>query len=524
MESTREEDRGGTGESDGAAETRFERARRTTGLLLGPLLMVYLLLQPPPGLSPQAQHLVAILALVVTYWVTEPIPIPVTALLGAILCVIFKVSTAQKVFAPFADPTIFLFLGSFILARAMMVHNLHRRVAFGILSLRWVGDSSARILFAFGAIAAFTSMWISNTATTAMMFPVGLGLAQAVAGLLERKSGKPVDAARLRFGTGIMLMAAYAASAGGIGTPVGTPPNLVGMAMIEKLVQTDNNAPVKIPFFQWMLFAVPILAALYVVLFVVLYLLHRPELSRIEGGREYVRGELDKLGPWTPGQRNTVAAFVVTVALWVTPGFLSVVFGTGSRIYGEYGARLPEGIAALIGAVLLFVLPVDWRRREFTLKWHDAVKIDWGTLILFGAGLSLGSLMFESGFAETLGKGLLDATGIRSLWGMTLGAIVISVLVSETTSNTAAANVVVPVVISFSAAAGIPAVPPALGATLGASWGLMLPVATPPNAIVYASGMIPITKMIQAGFLFDLAGIVLIWAGLRVLLPMLGLA
>ena len=501
----------------GFPEGRFDLVRRTVGLFLGPALLVGLWLLPVPGLSPRAQDLVAILGLVVTYWVTEPIPIPVTALLGAAFCILLGVSTAPKVLAPFADPTIFLFLGSFILAEAMMVHGLHKRLAFRLLSLRWIGDSSARILFAYGAVSALVSMWISNTATTAMMFPVGLGLIHAVAAILEARSGKRVDATRLRFGTAIMLMAAYAASAGGIGTPVGTPPNLVGIAMIYR------HAGVRIPFFQWMQFAVPILAVLYVVLFFILYLIHRPEVARIEGGREYVRGELRKLGGWTAGQRNTLIAFLVTAALWVTPGFLAVAFGVGSQVYEVYGARVPESAAALVGAVLLFILPTSWRRREFTLTWRQAARIDWGTLILFGGGLSLGSLMFETGLAEALGRFLLEVTGVRSTWGITFAAIVISVLVSETTSNTASANVVVPVAISLAVAAGVSPVPPALGATLGASWGFMLPVATPPNAIVYGSGMVPVGKMIRAGFLFDVAGTLIIWTGLRLLLPLVGL-
>jgi sodium-dependent dicarboxylate transporter 2/3/5 len=471
-----------------------------------------------PGLEPQAHALAAISAWIVVWWIGEPVPIPVSALLGAVLCILAGVADARTVLAPFAEPTIFLFLGSFIMARAMSVHGLDRRFAFGILSIGWIGERAWRILFAYGAISAFISMWISNTATTAMMFPIGLGIITAMAGLLEKNCGRKTDPARLRFATGMMLMAAYASSVGGIGTPVGTPPNLIGLAMIEKF------AGIKIPFFRWMLFAVPMLLVMYILLFFLLYLLHKPEMPVIAGSRDYVRQELAKLGPWSRGQKNALAAFLVTVCLWVIPGFLAVFRGSASAPAKWYGGHLPEAVAALIGAALLFLLPVDWRKREFTISWRQAANIDWGTLLLFGGGLSLGNLMFSTGLADHVGQGLLRFSGAGSLWGITLTAIFIAIIASETTSNTAAANMVVPVVICLAMAAGVNPVPPALGAILGCSWGFMLPVSTPPNAIVYGSGLVPIIKMVRAGFIFDLAGGAVIWACLRILLPLIGLA
>jgi sodium-dependent dicarboxylate transporter 2/3/5 len=434
-----------------------------------------------------------------------------------VLCVLFGVATPAKALGPFAEPTIFLFLGSFILAEAMAAHGLDKRFAYGIMSLKWVGNSSARILLVYGAIAAFISMWISNTATTAMMFPIGLGIIYTMADIMTEKTGKPVDPTQLRFGTGMMLMSAYAASAGGIGTPVGTPPNLIGIAMIEKFVK------VKIPFFQWMLLALPLLVVMFIVLFFLMYFLHKPEIKQIEGSHEYVRRELEKLGKWTPGQRNALIAFLVAVVLWIIPGFLAVIYGATSSPAKAYNSKMPEAIAALISASLLFVLPVDWKNREFTISWRQAARIDWGTLLLFGGGITLGNLMFETKLAEAIGKGLLDFSGASSVWGITFAAIIISILVSEATSNTASANMVVPVMISLSMAAGVSPIPPAIGATLGASYGFMLPVSTPPNAIVYGSGMIPITKMIRAGVFFDIAGAILIWIGLRMILPLVGL-
>jgi len=499
-------------------QSRFERGRATVGLFLGPAAGIALYLAPMPGLNPPAHFLAAVLAWVVVWWVTEPVPLPVTALSGAVLCIVGRVAPAKDIFAPFADPVIFLFVGSFLIAEAMTVHGLERRFAFGILSVRWIADRTSRILWAYGLICVGISMWISNTATTAMMFPIGLGIIRCLADLSARQTGKPVDMTKFRFATGMMLMAAYASSTGGIGTPVGTPPNLIGLAMIEKF------AGIHIPFFKWLLFCLPILAVMYVVLFHLLYRLHKPELVRIEGCREHIRDERMRLGPWTRGQKNALAAFLTAVVLWITPGFLTIIFGTEGRWTKVYGARMPEAAAALVAGILLFALPVDWKKREFTLSWRQAVKIDWGTLLLFGGGLSLGQMMFKTGLAETLGKGIVHTLGATSVWGLTLVAIFIGILVSEATSNTASASMVVPVVISISLASGISPLPPAIGATLGASWGFMLPISTPPNAIVYGSGMVPITKMIRAGAIFDVLGGFVLWAGLRLLLPLVGLA
>lgn len=496
------------------SEQRFERIRHTIGLFLGPLagLMVYLL--PMTSLTADAHRLAAILVWVIIWWITEPIPIPMTALLGAVLSTVLGIAPVREVFAPFADPTIYLFLGSFILAEAMAVHNLHKRFAFSIMTLRWVGDSPGRILFAYGAVAAFLSMWISNTATAAMMLPIGIGIVHALHEL-QSQGGKSTTSS---FATSIMLMAAYAASTGGIGTPVGTPPNLIGIAMIEKFVH------VRIPFFQWMLLAVPLLILMYLLLFALLHRLHRPGTLSLQGSRNYIRNEQKAMGPWSRGQINTLAAFLITVLLWILPGLLAILYGTNHPIYLGYNARFAEAVVALLGALLLFILPINWREREFTLTWREASRIDWGTLILFGGGISLGQMMFQTKLAENLGQVLLSLSGAESVWGITLAAIYISIFVSEATSNTAAANMVIPVMISLALAAGLNPLPPAIGATIGCSWGFMLPVSTPPNAIVYGSGMVSIRAMIRAGFLFDILGGVLIWMTLRLLLPLMGMA
>lgn len=493
------------------AEARFERVRKSVGLFLGPGigLLIYLL---PLGLEPQAHRLSAILAWVVIYWVTEAIPIAVTALMGPVLCILTGVGPAKDVLAAFANPVIFLFIGSFLIAQAMIVHGLDRRMALGILSTKAIGSSPARLLFGFGAISAFLSMWISNTAATAMVFPIAVGIVLAI----RRVPGNE-GPELARYATGLMLMVAYAASVGGIATIIGTPPNLIGVGLIEKL------AGVKIGFFQWMTFALPVTIIMFVGLFGLLYRLHAPGKLDLAAARRYLADQQKKLGGISAGERNALIAFLTAVSLWVVPGVIAIVLGADHGLSKWLDTHLPEAVVALIASLLLFVLPVDWAARRFTLSWDEAVQIDWGTILLFGGGLSLGGLMFQTGLAEVMGRGIVAVFQLESLWGLTAIAIASGIIVSELTSNTASANMVIPVMMAIAGTLGVNPIAPALGACLGASYGFMLPISTPPNAIVYGSGMIPILKMVRAGILFDLLGFALIWLGLRTLLPLVGL-
>ncbi|MGI8908026.1 MAG: SLC13 family permease [Candidatus Sumerlaeaceae bacterium] len=494
------------------AEERFERIRKTFGLIAGPIILLTLILLPMPGLRPEAHRLAAVLGFVITWWVCEPVPLPVTALLGPALCIILGAAGAKELLASFGDPIIFVFLGSFILAQSMTVHGLDRRIALTILGTRFVGNSTPRLIFAFGAVAAFLSMWLSNTATTAMLLPVASGILGEVAGLESKRLGHTVDPRRLRLATGLMLMLAYSASVGGIGTPIGTPPNLIGIGMIERLTGT------RISFTRWMSFAVPMVLVMYLVLYVIIMWMHKPEVRRMDGLSDYLLDRKRSLGSWTRGQVNTLVCFSVAILLWITPAVLVGLFGDKSWQMELYSRRMPEGVAALIGAGLLFVLPVNWQRREFTLRWREATEIDWGTIFLFGAGIALGDLASRTGLAHTVGHAFVQGTGVTDINGITFLAVVVGIVVSEATSNTAAASIVIPVVIAVCKQAGIDPVGPAIGACIGASYGFMLPVSTAPNALVYGTGMVPITKMAKTGFLFDIVGAVIIWGGVRLLI------
>lgn len=501
-------------------EQKFERWRKIGGVVLTPVAfaITYWLCD---GLTPQGRTLAAILAGVASMWVSEVIPLPATALLGAALCVLLGVARVDVVLAHFGNPIIFVFLGGFMIARAMSVHGLDRRIALGFLSIPLIGSTRAGMLAGLGIVTAVLSMWVSNTATAAMMMPIALGMLSA----LHRMGGSegPMDARRWPFATAMMLMVAYGASIGGIGTPVGSPPNLIGIGLLRKSVG------VEITFFQWMTLCVPLLILMGVALFAILYLLHRqPQPPKREDGAqvlEYIRSERARLGPWTLGQINTSFAFGVAVMLWITPGLLElpgIASLDGARaVAAWFKLHLPESIVALLAACLLFLLPTRLREGEFTLSWHDAQRIDWGTILLFGGGLALGSLMFDTGVAEAMGRGLTSTLlgEHASVWTLTAISIALAIILSEATSNTAAANMVVPVVIAIAQGAGVDPVPPALGAVLGASYGFMLPVSTPPNAIVYGSGLVPLSRMMRAGLVLDGVGFVIIWGGLRAIYP-----
>jgi sodium-dependent dicarboxylate transporter 2/3/5 len=489
------------------AEARFERIRRGAGIFLGPLAFALLWLLPLPSLSPEAHKLAAIVALVVVWWITEAIPIPVTALLGAGLSALLGVSTAREALAPFATPVIFLFIGAFIIGQAIVVHGLDQRAASAILSVRAVRGDLTRIRLALAGLCLALSGWLSNTATTAMLTPMALGILST--------SGVFVAQGARQYTSGFLLVLAYAAAVGGIMTPVGTPPNLITIGLLEEL------AGVRVDFLTWMMMAIPIAIVLTVLMLVVVNRAFPRALSLDLGEVRGVPTAAAPSGPLTPGQRHCLLAFLVAVTLWVTPGIYALL---GPDAPGRaVVARFDEGVSAILAAALLFVLPVDWSQRKFTLTWSDASRIDWGTILLFGGGLSLGEQMFRTGLAEHVGLGLVAFTGAESLWAITAMSVALAIALTEITSNTAATNMLVPIVISIAQAAGTSPIPPALGACLGASMAFMLPISTPPNAIVYGTGYVRITEMVRFGIVLDVIAFFVVLGGLRLLCPLLGL-
>ncbi|MDI1240323.1 MAG: DASS family sodium-coupled anion symporter [bacterium] len=497
-------------ELEAGGKTKFDVWRNRAGFFLAPLVFLVIWLVPMPSLKPEAHSLAAIIAAVVVFWICESLPMPVTALIGAALCIFLQVADAKSVLAPFADPLIFLFIGSFILARAIFLHDLDKRFAYGVLSLKWIGAKPSRILFAFGAVTAFISGWISNTATTAMMFAIGLSIIHFLF-KHEKQTGIKINR---NYATALMLITSFAASIGGLATPIGTPPNVIGLGFIRNLLGAE------IPFFEWMLIGVPVVVVLYIFLFVYLNYLAPAGVKEIPGSAEMIARERAELGRWTRGQKSTVIAFALAVFLWVFSGVVALVAGDSSPIYKTISTRMPEAVGALTGAMLLFFLPGN-AKGEKAITWAEAQKIDWGVVLLYGGGFALGVLSFQTGLAESIGKNLTTLLPLSGEFGLLVASVIVAILLSETTSNTASANMVVPVVIAIAQAQGIDPFVPAIGATMASSLGFMLPVSTPCNAIVYGSGYIPLMKMVRYGILLDIVGAIVIIALVSIIAPLI---
>lgn len=488
---------------------------RRTGLLLGPVVLAVLLAIPIPGISPEAHRLAAIMGLVVTWWVTEAIPLAATALLGPALCIVLGVAPDRAVLAPFASPITFLFIGSFLLAESMQKHGLDRRIALRLLLIPAVSSTPGRLFGCLALLTAGLSMWMSNSATTAMMLPIAIGALRAWPAFRDHPSAA----------SSLVLLIAFSASIGGLGTPVGTPPNLIGLSHIRELLG------IRIPFVHWMIAGLPIV--LLQIAFLLFLLRPAGRGSAASHGdsaeaRREIASQLAALRPWSAGERNTVIAFSFAVALWVIPGLLELIAGltgtTGGILESArtlLASRLPEETVGLLAGVSLLLLPVSWNSREMTLTWQEAARIDWGTILIFGGGMALGKLLFDTGLAEAIGRNAVAFVGGNpGLWTLVAAGILLSILVSETASNTASATVMVPVMIAVAKGAGVDPVPVALATCIACSFGFLLPVSTPPNALAYGTGLVRIPEMIRRGFALDIAGAVIVFLLFRIFWPL----
>lgn len=449
------------------------------------------------GAARGMQMTLAILSLMVIWWVTEAVPIPVTALLPGLLLPLFHVASlrdgrvavydATAAFASYANPVIYLFLAGFLLAGAMRKCGLDRRITLALLSQRWITRSPATILLAMMATTAYLSMWISNTAAAALMLPIALMV-------LDQLGQRPGQS---RFGTSMMLGVAWSASIGGIATIVGSPPNgiVVGILAEQKLARID--------FLGWMKLGLPVTVAALVTAWAVLALRSRPQRVETAGIAETMRLARDELGPRSIEQTVTLAAFVVVTALWVTRSFWDSILPAGVAASLRYFDIYEIG---LFVALLLFVVPVNTRDWHTVLDWGDARYVDWGTLILFGGGIALSDAMFSTGLADWLVQMLIDAIGQPAPWiGLALVVLAIDFL-TEVTSNTATTAMVAPILITLAPELGLSPVTLCVAGAVAASLAFMLPVATPPNALVYGTGFLRIPQMARAGFVMNLLG------------------
>lgn len=467
-------------------------ARPLMGLALGPLLFGALLLAPPPeGLSLEAWRTAAIGVLMAVWWVTEPIPIPATALLPLLLFPLLGVAAIGPAAAPYADPIIFLFMGGFMMAAAMQRWDLHRRMALTIISA--MGTRPRNLVGGFMVATAFLSMWVSNTATAVMMLPIGLSVTHLVREVRLGDAATDDDG----FAVSLMLGIAYAASIGGFATLIGTPPNALFAGFMRQAYG------VEIGFGQWMLVGVPLTLVVLPLCWLVLTRVTSPvRLENIPGGRELIRRELGALGPVSRPERWILVVFALAGLGWVFRPLLAGLVPGGS---------ISDAGIAIAAALVLFLIPIDLRTRTFVLDWEWARRLPWDVLVLFGGGLSLADAITRTRLADWIGA---ELSGLRDwpLLLVLLAVIVITVALSEIASNTATAAAFLPVVASLAMGVGQNPLLLAVPAALAASCGFMMPVSTPPNAIAYGSGYVTIPQMVRAGFWIDILCIAAITA------------
>ena len=485
--------------------------RGRAGLVLGSVLFLLMLILPAPaGLGAAAWHVAAAGVLMATWWVTEAIPIPATALLPLALFPLLGVADIRDTAAPFANPIIYLFLGGFLVARAMEATGLPRRIALS--SIQLLGGRPRSIIAGVMASCAFLSMWVSNTATALMMLPIGLSLVALMpTGNDEGDPGgqgtdSEAAAERRRFGTALMLGIAYACSIGGMGTLIGTPPNafLAGF-MLE-------SYGVTIGFAEWMLLGVPVvlvgLPLCYLLLTRIVFPIHARE---VPGGRELVDREAEAMGPMSSAERRVAVVFVLTAVAWMTRPILVNSFA--------WLSGLTDAGIAMSAALVLFLIPSGEPGGQRLLDWELAREAPWGILVLVGGGLSLAAAVDATGLSAWLGTGVGGLTG-WPLPILLLAIVVVVILLTELTSNTATAATFLPVLGGVALGLGRDPLLLAVPAALAASGAFMLPVATPPNAIVYGSGAVSIDDMMRAGIWLNVLFSVLVTAATYLLLPL----
>lgn len=479
--------------------------RKRLGLFLGPAVFLILYFMPAPeGLTKDAQAVLAATGWIATWWITEAIPIAVTSLMPIVLFPITGVMTTQSATVPYANHLVYLFMGGFMIALCMEKWNLHRRIA--LLVIRSLGESPERIILGFMTATALLSMWISNTATAMMMTPIGLAVIYQTGDLIGKTGDiqAGVMTGRFQFGTALMLGIAYSASIGGVATIIGTPPNAVFAGVVKEMYGID------ISFAQWMLYGMPL--AFIFLLSAWVYLTKfafRFEFDALPGGMKIISKELEKLGPISKEELKVLVVFASVGLLWIMRGFF----------LGDIFPKMSDATIAIVGAIALFVIPVNFRTWEFLMDWNTALRIPWGILLLFGGGISLAHGFQVSGLAQWLAAQLSGMEG-ASIIIITLAIVFLAIFLTEVTSNTATATMLMPVMASLAVAVGIHPFASMVTAAVACSFAFMLPVATPPNAIVFGSGHISIPTMARTGIVLNILGIIIVTLATIYLLPL----
>lgn len=472
---------------------------RWMGLLIGLVAFTGILLfvNLKPG-HPEVTHALAVAVLMAVWWISEAIPIAATSLLPVALFPLLGVADGQMVSSAYFNHIIFLFMGGFMMALAMEKWNLHKRIALRILIT--VGVSPARILFGFMLATAFLSMWISNTATAMMMVPIVISVISELKNTMEQQKAR-------HYSTGLLLGIAYSATVGGIATLVGTPPNLAFSRIFTIMFP---EAP-EITFAQWMTLGVPIAAVMFVMVFVYLLLIFHPGKNSKMTGRQSIEKSHHALGRMRKEESIVLIAFVSMALLWIFRKNIDTglfVIPGWSQLFSHPG-YINDGTIAMFMSLLLFVIPAPSDRKEKILDWKTARRLPWSIVLLFGGGFALAEGLAESGFSAWFGEQLSFLQGIHAFWIILTIALLLSFL-TELTSNTATAQIILPIMASLAVSMKVHPLLFMLPATLAASMAFMLPVATPPNAVIFGTNMLRIKTMARNGFLLNVIGIILV--------------
>ncbi len=457
--------------------------------------------------SVAGRQTLAVMAWMAVWWVSEAVSISVTSLLPLVLFPLLGVGTMKSTATPYAHPLIFLFMGGFLIAIAMQRWGLDRRIA--LLTLRLAGTRPPNMVAGFMVTTAGLSAFVSNTARTAMMVPIAISVIQLVRHPADPGADQPTSASN-NLPICLLLGIAYAASIGGIATIIGTPPNALLVAFLSDSISEAYR--VNITFDRWLLVGLPVALILLPLTWLLLTRVLFPLSSRpVAGGRELIRSELQRLGPMSRGERTTLAVFLATACCWVfRPILVQWTWHFGGSELAPFSGLTDSGIA-MSGAMLLFVIPVDMGKAQFTLDWPSARKLPWGILILFGGGLSLASAVKTNGVAEFIGSHAHFFAGMAP-WVIVLVVTATVIFLTELTSNSATTATLLPVLAALAPGLGLHPFELVIPATVAASCAFMMPVATPPNAIVFGSGEIRIQYMMKAGIWLNLIGIGIITA------------
>lgn len=492
------------GNSNKKGNNRNYKPGQLIGLIAGPLLFIItLLFYSPEGLSQEGLAVLASTIWIAIWWMTEAIPIPATSLLPIILFPLTGGLDIGTTTSSYGSDTLFLFMGGFMIALAMEKWNLHRRIALSIISV--IGTNTNRIILGFMVATGFLSMWISNTATAMMMVPIGLAIIYQISDALKDDSTIDTSKENFAFGKALMLGIAYSASVGGIATLIGTPPNAALAGVIKEMYG------IELSFAKWMLFGVPV-AWFFIILiwFYLVKMAYPLNLKQLPGGKRVITKELQKLGQPSAEEKAVFTVFVLTAIAWITRSFLLV----------KINPNIDDAIIAMAAAIVLFITPSKNKKDTFLLDWNTAVKLPWGILLLFGGGLAVAAGFTQSGLSEWIGKQLTTLQGIH-IFIVLLVVTGVVIFLTEITSNTATANMMYPIMAALAVALGVHPFVVMIAAGVASSCAFMLPVATPPNAVVFGSGYLRIPDMAKAGLVLNLIGIILITVAIYFLLPII---